>query len=154
MTLDGREDKTMKHAAAALLLILALATPARAHPLQEHAFRTVAFICATGRNGTALRTVENIRGERILYKITYLDSLATMFTISRARDGRSFRQVTAIDLRGALNRKELALALTMSADMEVNSDRYCQGGQTQIDAREQLLANHEFNRESPAYRGH
>lgn len=134
------------------LSIILWGTPAWAQT-QVQAFRTVAFICAAGRNGTAVRTVENVRGERISYRISYLDSRATLLVISRARHGRDFRQVKAIDLRSTVGEGNVVLARRLADEMIANAARYCQGGQRQIEARYELIANHEFNRLHPGYRG-
>jgi hypothetical protein len=120
---------------------------------EPNVFRTIAFICSGGANGTAAKTVENIVGERLLYKVTYFDHQAILFVVTRALNGTRYRTVKSIDLRSETNKRNLEIARKLAAEMDTDATRYCQGGQPQIDARYELTANHEFNRSHARYRG-
>ena len=137
---------------ATLTLAAAFVPCVRANS-QTQAFRTVAFICQAGPDGTVVRTVENILGERILYKITYFDAIATLFNVSRASHGTHFVTARSIDLRGRVQRKDIETARQLAFEMDVAAARFCQGGQRQIEARFELIANHQFNRTNALYRG-
>lgn len=138
-------------AIASLMVVLGSAASAQPDAV---VFRAVSFICRESPSGAQVKIEENVLGHRKRYDVTYLQGRATLFVISKSRDGRNYRRVALIDMRVETNREKIEAADYLTSIMAADGVRYCKGSRRAVlAARYELQANHIFNRSHPGYRG-
>lgn len=136
----------------ASLIFLSAAPVALADP-SPTVFRPISFICASGPDSVAYKVEENILGQQRSYKVTYIDSAATMFVVSTARGRHAAHRLALIDLRDEFRPSAMREAREIAFQMRLDADRFCnRSSKVRSAARNELLENHEFNRSHPRYR--
>jgi hypothetical protein len=133
-------------------LIFVGASAVNAHPVSQ-IFRPISFICAASTHGTVYKVEENILGQQRSYKVTYMGGDAALFVVSETRSWHSVKRIALIDLRAEFRPAARRMAREISFQMRLDADRFCSPvTSVRTTARDELLANHEFNRSHPRYR--
>lgn len=136
----------------ATLIFLAEAAAANADPMARM-FRPTSFVCASGPRGVAYKVEENILGQQRSYRVAYIGGDATLFVVSEATPRHRARRIALIDIRSEFRPAALRMAREISFQMKLDADRFCNPAPSvRAAARDELLANHEFNRSHPNYR--
>lgn len=112
-------------------------------------------LLALGPGAVAYKVEENILGQQRSYRVAYIGGDAALFVVSETKIRYLARRIALIDLRAEVRPAARRVAREISSQMKLDADRFCNPvPPVRAAARDELLANHEFDRSHPCYRQH